>query len=75
MNSEPHAYGGVYQELGWRATVALLFLLPSTAAATAAAAAAAAAAAVAAAAAATAAATTVVTVWPCSLLPFFTAFH
>jgi hypothetical protein len=74
VNSEPHAYGGVYQELGWRATVALLFLLPSTAAATAAAAAAAAAA-VAAAAAATAAATTVVTVWPCSLLPFFTAFH
>jgi hypothetical protein len=72
VNSEPHAYGGVYQELGWRATVALLFLLPSTAAATAAAAAAAVAAA---AAAVTAAATTVVTVWPCSLLPFFTAFH
>jgi hypothetical protein len=73
VNSEPHAYGGVYQELGWRATVALLFLLPSTAAATAAAAAAVAAAA--AAAAVTVAATTVVTVWPCSLLPFFTAFH
>jgi hypothetical protein len=74
VNSEPHAYGGVYQELGWRATVALLFLLPNTTTA-AATAAAAAAAAVAAAAAATAAATTVVTVWPCSLLPFFTAFH